>query len=84
LFKCRQGYAIHSLRVPAAALEKKRKTTDIQIFVSSLDQVKLGETRKLVDPFSGRPEPLAMTLDRRGLCVAISSDVVMESLRPDS
>jgi len=61
------GADVQVTGVSAAALDEKKKTTDIQLFVSSLDQVNFRGTRKLADPFSGRPELLAMALDRRGV-----------------
>ena len=57
------GADVQVTGVSAADLDEKMKT---QIFVSSLDQINLVGTRKLTDPFSGRPEPLSMALDRRG------------------
>ena len=51
--------------VSAAAEDEKGHTTGIQVFVSSVDQVKLTDGRKLTDPFASKPQPLSTAHDRR-------------------
>ncbi len=66
--------------VSAATVDEKANTTGIQVFVSSLDQVKLLGNRSLSDPFTRKADPVSMAFDRSvtGKLVHLAGTVVEE------
>ncbi len=57
------GTQIDVAGVSAAAVDEKGRTTGIQVFVSSVDQVKLIAGSKLTDPFESKPQPFSILSD---------------------
>lgn len=64
--------------VSAASLDEKANVTGIQVFVSSLDQVKVVGAQELTDPFNSKPEPASTALNRHepGKLVHLAGTVV--------
>jgi diguanylate cyclase (GGDEF)-like protein len=60
------GAEVQVAGVSAATVDEKANTTGIQIFVSSVDQVKLLGDSKLTDPFYSKPEPVSTAFDSAG------------------
>jgi diguanylate cyclase (GGDEF)-like protein len=56
------GAELQVAGVSAAAVDEKGNTTGIQVFVSSLDQLKLVGSRQLTDPFSSKPDAISTAL----------------------
>jgi hypothetical protein len=77
------GAEVQVAGVSAAAMDEKGNPTGIQVFVSSLDQLKLVGSRKLTDPFSSKPQPISAAIDRRevGKLVHLAGTVVEQ--KPD-
>lgn len=77
------GAEVQVAGVSAAAMDEKGNPTGIQVFVSSLDQLKLVGSRKLTDPFSSKPQSISTAMDRRevGKLVHLAGTVVEQ--KPD-
>jgi diguanylate cyclase (GGDEF)-like protein len=60
------GAEVQVAGVSAATVDEKANTTGIQVFVSSLDQVKLLGDSKLTNPFYSKPEPVSTAFDSAG------------------
>ncbi|HMD39235.1 MAG TPA: GGDEF domain-containing protein [Candidatus Acidoferrum sp.] len=72
------GAEIQLEGVSAAVVDDNGTTTGIQVFVASIDQVKVAGNRKLTDAFFSKPEPFSIALERReaGKLVHLAGTVV--------
>lgn len=72
------GAEVQIAGVSAAVVDEKANTIGMQVFVSSLDQLKLVGPRKLTDPFSSNPKPISTALASReaGKLVHLAGTVV--------